>query len=215
MPIASAVNDLWEVKVLGEIDSQLTANVLHFKTVGASADVQTDLIAKLLTCFTTHLLPVLILKWILKEIRYKQVAPALGNEQILTVGGILGTGALGGDALPSFVSAVLSLRTNQGGRSHRGRMYIAGLAESSTLINDINAADPLWAGLLAFANCLITEFYHPDPVGGGPMFDLGVYSRKLGGAKAPYGAAGFTAVTNIVPHLELATMRSRKKGHGA
>jgi hypothetical protein len=46
------------------------------------------------------------------------------------------------------------------------------------------------------------------------LFDVAVYSRKLGGASLPFGAAGFHDITTITPDVDCATTRSRKLGRG-
>lgn len=214
MAIAAAVNSLWEVRIQGRIEGQETDNVLHFKCVGATSDVDLHLIQVLLTCFVTHVLPVLTSAWELERVLWKQVGPTLGVEQISIPTGTT-TGGGNAAALPSFVSALISKRTLTGGRSHRGRMYIAGIPEDQTTGSAINTEGPLWDGLLAFALCVITNFVHPDPAGGTDIFDLIVYSRKIGGSAFPYGLTGVTDVREFVPVAQLATTRSRKVGRGS
>ncbi len=214
MAIAAAVNSLWEVRLEGRIEGQLTDNVLHFKCVGASADVELHLIQVLLTCFITHMIPVITSTWTLERVVWKQVGPVLGVEQIsIPTGTPSGEGSAA--ALPSYCSALISKRTLTGGRSHRGRMYIAGIPEDQTTGSSINTEGPFWAGLLAFALCVITDFVHPDPAGGTDLFDLIVYSRKIGGSAFPYGLTGVTDVREFVPVQQIATTRSRKVGRGS
>jgi len=214
MAIAAAVNSLWEVRIQGRIEGQETDNVLHFQCVGATSDVELHLIQVLLTCFITHVLPVLSSAWSIERILWKQVSPTLGVEQISIPTGTT-TGGGSAAALPSFVSALISKRTLTGGRSHRGRMYIAGIPEDQTTGSKINTEGPLWDGLLAFALCVITNFVHPDPAGGTDIFDLIVYSRKIGGSSFPLGLTGATDVREFVPVQDLATTRSRKVGRGS
>lgn len=214
MAIPAAVGSIWEVRIEGRIEGQLTDNVLHFVCVGATADVDLHLIQVLLSCFITHLLPVITSSWTLERIVWKQVGPTLGVEQISIPTGTTSGGG-NAQALPSYCSAVISKRTLVGGRSHRGRMYIAGIPENQTLGSKIDPSGPFWAGLLGFALCVITNFVHPDPAGGTDIFDLIVYSRKLGGAHFPYGTAGVTDVREFVPVADIGTTRSRKLGRGA
>lgn len=214
MPIAAAVNDLFEVRIVGQMEGQETDNVLHFKCVGASSDVELHLIVALVTCFVTHLLPVLTSSWTLQKVVWKKVSPALGVEQVYQTD-MPAPGEGNAAALPSYASAVISKRTLTGGRDHRGRMYIPGIPEDQTTNSNIDPASDLWAGLLAFAACMISEFYHPDPAGGTDIFDFVVYSRKLGGSSFPYGLTGVTAVSQLNPVAALGTTRSRKVGRGS
>jgi hypothetical protein len=214
MAIAAALNSAWEARIEGQQEGQQTVNVFHFVCVGPTADVELHLIQVLLTCFITHLLPVLSQYWSLKRIVWRQVSPVLGLDQISVPVG-QDTGGTLGPVEPSFVAAVLSLRTLYPGRSGRGRKYIPGIPETATIGSNFDPAAPFWNGLVAFALCLVTEFVHPDPAGGSDMFDISVYSRKQGGTVLPYPIAAFHAIREIVPVDRVATQRSRKLGRGA
>lgn len=214
MPIAAAVNDLFEVRVVGSIEGQETDNVLHFKCVGASSDVELHLIVVFITCFIDNLLPVLTSTWSLTKVVWKKVSPTLGVEQIYTTS-LPQAGAGSASALPAYVSAVISKRTLTGGKSHRGRMYIPGIPEDATTGSGINPGGAFWAALLAFCACVISNFVHPDPAGGTDLFDLIVYSRKIGGSHFPLGLTGASDVTQLTPVPQLGTTRSRKVGRGS
>lgn len=215
MAIPAAIGSSWQVVIEGRQEGQLTANVMHFTCVGATTDVDLNLIQVLLSCFITHLLPVLSSAWTLERVRWKQVSPAVGIEQISIPTGGAAAGGGAAACLPSFCSAVLSKRTLFAGRSGRGRMFIAGIPEGQATNSLLDTAGPLWAGLLGFALCVINAFVHPDPAGGSNLFDLMVYSRKIGGNTEPLGSSGFHAVRELVPVQLVATTRSRKVGRGA
>lgn len=214
MPIAAAINSLWEVRLNGRLENQICQNVLHFKCVGASADVDINLILVLAACFIDNLLPVLTSSYTFESVTWKQVAPSLGVEQTTAPPGA-GPGGGSEEALPSYVSAVISKHTDTGGRSHRGRLYIPGIPEDQTTGSFINNPSDLWAGILGFITCVLANFKHPDPAGGTDLFDLIVYSRKIGGSSFPYGLTGVTDVTDLVRHRDLGSTRSRKVGRGA
>lgn len=213
MPVAAAVGEIYQLRLVGNIEGQQTNNILHFTCVGATADVLTSLVQAFVTCFTENLLPVLASGFTFDEVRWKKVSPALGPEFVSVA---TGTTAGGGSAaaLPSYCSAVVSIRTPQGGRSKRGRFYIPAIPEDQTVNSNLDPALPFYLGLAAFCVCMAGAFMHPDPAGGTDLWDIGVYSRKIGGAAFPYGAAGFTAANELQPHKELGTTRSRKVGRG-
>ena len=217
-PESAAVNDIYQVRVNGLLEGQQCTNVWDFICVGATDDVELRLIVVFVNCFITNLLPVLAHSYSLEDVRWQKVSAPIGIEHIYIPTGTL-VGQDDGDGEPSYVSAVLSLRSLVGGRSHRGRKYIAGIPESQTTGSLINIEPPnaaLWNALLAFAACVVGAFVHPDPAGGSNIFDVGVYSRKLGGSnKFPYVKAGFTALNEIKPVRELGTTRSRKVGRGS
>lgn len=215
MPVTAQPNDCYQVRIVGRMEGQETNNVLHFRLVSGSADtdVDTHLILVLAQCFITHLLPVLTSSWSLEKFVWKRVSPTLGPEFTSIPVGV-GAGAGNAAALPSYCSAVLSIRTPEGGRRKRGRMFIPGIPENTTTNSAFNTADPLWAALIAFAACLITGFVPGDPPGSN-AWHMAVYSRAIGGATFPYALAGFTGINDITPVQLLGTTRSRKVGRGS
>jgi hypothetical protein len=208
-------NDIYQLRVKGQIDAQETNNVLHFRCASGAGDddVLTHLVLVLMNCFVTHLIPVLPQNAFLNSIIWKKVSPALGPETE-TPFTPSQQGAGDDQALPSFCSAVFSIRTAVGGRSHRGRMYLAGIPESQTTQSSLTSGDPYYTALLAFAACVVASFIPGDPVGT-HSWAMGVYSRKIGGSHFPYGGNGFTPMTSFVPHTEIGTTRSRKVGRGS
>ena len=213
MATPAATNDCWQVRVQGRIDGQVTENVLHFKTLSDTDDIETRLIVVLLNCITTHLIPVITSGWTLERIVWKQVTPTLGVEHIYATG-LPAAGEGDAAALPSYCSAVLSERTLLGGRTHRGRMYIPGIPEEVTINSAFDSTNAYWAALIAFAACLVTNFVFHDPTGPNHQ-QLCVYSRKNGGSTFPYGLAGFSNVETITPVPQVGTTRSRKVGRGS
>jgi len=213
MAISAAVNDLFQVRVKGFIEGQETNNVLHFRCSAASSDVELHLILVLIECFVTHLLPAWSNQWTLDTVIWKRVSPTLSPEFVAsaTTGQV---GALTTDSLPTFNAALVSIRTAEGGRSKRGRMFLAGIPESATLKSSFDLTGATWAAILAFVACLVDKFVDNGELGS-DRFNLGVYSRKIGGATFPYGAAGFTPAVSLNAVALVATMRSRKVGRGS
>lgn len=211
--IPAAVNDLFQVRVKGFLEGQETNNVLHFKCLAPSGDVEVGLILVLIQCFVTHLLPAWSDKWTLDTVVWKKVSPELSPE-FVSAGTTGVTGAIATDALPSFVAALVSIRTAQGGRSKRGRMFLAGIPEAGTIGSNFVLTGPQWLAIVAFVNCLVDKFIDNAELGS-DRFALGVYSRKLGGATFPYGAVGFTPAVSLNAVSAVATMRSRKVGRGS
>jgi len=213
MPVAAAVNDLFQVRVKGFLEGQETNNVLHFKCLAASADVDLHLIQVLIACFVEHLLPAWSNGWNLDTVVWKRVSPTLSPEFVSTGSGSE-VGALSTDSLPSFNAALVSIRTAEGGRSHRGRMFLAGIPESATVRSSFDLSGATWLAILAFVACLVDKFIDNAELGT-DRFALGVYSRKIGGSAFPYGATGFTPAVSLNPVALVATMRSRKVGRGS
>lgn len=213
MAIAGSPGDCWEVRVIGEMEEQETDNVFHFVEDSATADVELQLILALAECFITHLIPVLSSQWQLKSIKWKKVTPTLGVEQETIPAGVL-VGAGNAAALPSFNSVVVSKRTLEGGRSHRGRFYLAGIPEAATVNSSLDTTHAFWTALIAFVACVASKFVNVGEPIGSDQFSLAVYSRKIGGATFPLGASGFTPVSQLIPSAAIGTTRSRKVGRG-
>lgn len=206
-------NDRFQVRVVGEMEGQQTNNILYFQAATPIDDVELRLIVALVECFQTHLIPVASSAWQLKQLVWKKVNPTLGVENIFVpTGQLVGQGAA--TALPSFCSAVVSIRSDLGGRSRRGRMYLPGIPEAATTVSAFDTNHAFWAALVAFCLCVTTKFVLGDPPGVN-TFQMMIYSRKLGGSTFPLGTAGFTAVKRLVPVQLLGTTRSRKVGQGA
>lgn len=214
MPTPAAAGDIWQVLIQGLIEEQQCENVLFFRAQDADPDPLLSLIADLVECFLTGLVPALSTTYTFERIIARRIYPDIGPDVIYTPAANQAVqGASAGDAEPSFVSALISLQTVRGGRSGRGRMFIAGIPEGQTVASYINSEAALWAALLAFVVCMLGKFNHKD-IPGPADWEWGVFSRKLGGAKAPFSAAGFAYITNAIPRRLLATTRSRKIGHG-
>lgn len=211
--IPAAVNDMFQVRVKGFQEGQETNNVLHFLCTAASSDVELHLILVLIECFVTHLLPAWSNQWTLDTVVWKRVSPTLSPEFVsaATTGQV---GALTTDSLPTFNAALISIRTAQGGRSKRGRMFLAGIPESATLKSSFDLTGPTWAAILAFAACLADKFVDNGELGS-DRFNLGIYSRKLGGSTFPYTLSAFTPALALRAVSLVATMRSRKVGRGS
>lgn len=216
MPTVSetaAVNDCYQVRLIGTQEGVQTNNVIHFLTRSGDTDVETHLIAVMVSCFMTNLLPQLSQDWALIEARWKKVSPTLGVEHVYTPTGTL-TGGSSTHAFPTYVSALTSIRTLLGGRTHRGRMFLAGIPKDAANESQIDSGGAFWTALVAWLSCIATNFIHGTTVGTNE-WSMAVYSRKTGGSTLPYGNSGFTAVSQVVGNLLLATTRSRKVGRGA
>ena len=213
MPEIAAVGDMYQLRLVGSLEGQQTNNILNFTNVGAASDVLDSLVTTFIACFQDNLLPVMASGFTFESVHWKRTHPTLGPEFVeIPTGTVVGGGNAA--ALPSYCSAVISLRTSLGGPSHRGRMYVPAIPENQTTNSNLDPALPFYLGLVAFCVCMAGAFIHPDPAGGSDLWDVGVYSRLIGGSAFPYGTSGFTAVSQLQAHRELGTTRSRKVGHG-
>lgn len=209
----SVAGAIWQVRMIGELDGQQIVNVLHFQTPGSVDDMELRLIVVLANCWLTHLKPVTASGFTLNEIRYQLMsANPPGLEYTYAVPGGTATGSAA--ALPSFNAAVVSLRSNIGGRHGRGRMFLAGIPEAATTNSLLDTGHAYWAGLIAFCACVAAAFINE----GSPPANFVrwiIYSRSLGGASVPFSIAGATHTITATPNALIGTIRSRKVGRGA
>ena len=214
MAVAAAAGEVWRVLLQGRIEEQQCENVLWFRCETPDPDVLAGLLADIIECFLTGLVPNLGATYFFEQAVAQRMTPTMGAEVIYTpAAGVAVQGAGAGDVEPSFVSALISLRTTRAGRSGRGRMFIAGVPEDQTTASLLNTEAALWAALLAFCVCMLGKFIVPD-VPPPAQWSWGVFSRKLGGTKDPFNAAGYAPMIAATPKQLLATTRSRKLGHG-
>lgn len=212
--VAAATGEVWRVLLQGRIEEQLCENVLWFRAATPDPDVLAGLLADIIECFLTGLVPHLGATYTFEQAVAQRCTPTIGAEVIYVPPSSMAVqGAAAGDAEPSFVSALISLRSSRAGRSGRGRMFIAGIPEGETTASNINSEGALWAALLAFVVCMLGKFISPDVPPPG-QWEWGVFSRKIGGSKDPFAAAGFAPMISATPKQLLATTRSRKVGHG-
>lgn len=204
----------YQLRLIGRQEGTETNNVLHFIAPNGDSDVETHLVVVMVECFIDNLLPALSQDWALIEARWKQVFPALGVEHIYTPPAPAPGGAVA-NAFPSYVSALTSIRTLEGGRSKRGRMFIAGVPKDAADNSRIDDSSSFWSALVDWLACIATNFIHTGGLPGADQWNMAVYSRKIGGSTIPYGAAGFTSVASLVGSLLLSTTRSRKLGIGS
>jgi hypothetical protein len=214
MPVEVSAGQIVQVLVQGTIENQQCENVWYFRAQNADPDMVQNLLADIATCLIGSLIPGLSTAYTLERLLGKVVSPIVGPEaEFVPAVGANIEGDITGDSEPSFVSGLISLYTERGGRSGRGRIYIAGVAESDTVGSLINVEGPLWAALGAFLVCMLAKFKSRDVTAEGD-YDWGVMSRKIGGAKPPFLATGYAQITRGVVRRELATTRSRKVGRG-
>lgn len=212
MAIPVQTGEMWRLRTRYLLENQVCENVNQFIATTPSDDVLLRLVVVWIQCFTAHILPSLPSIMTLDTVRYQRVTAPISIEFIEPFpANTVGTG--NGLSLPSFCSRVVSIQTSLGGRSHHGRIYFPGIPEDQTQNSILEQAVPGYQAFLDFLACLVTKFIVGEPIGQN-QFKLGVYSRKLGGAKLPYNTVGFTQAEKLSLATFIGTTRSRKVGRG-
>lgn len=212
----AAQGEIYEVVLEGKQEGQQVLNVMYFRAVTPSDSVEVRLLRALVECFVTTLVPAMNSNYEYQRCIGKRVFPDVGPLlEITSNQGDVTAGAATGDGEPTFVSALVNIHTTRGGRSGRGRMFIPGVPEGGTLGSFLNSEAPFWTALLAYVACVTTKFITSGDPPAANTWDIGVMSRKIGGAKAPFTAQGFAPATRLVAKLQLASTNSRKVGRGS
>lgn len=216
MPTTAAEGEVWEVVLEGRQESQQVLNVMHFRARGAIADVDLTLLRQVIVCVLTALRPIMGANYQLVRAVGKRVMPDLGPQiELMPESGEAVQGAAEGDTLPSYVSLCINIHTTRGGRSGRGRIFIAGIPESDSQGSFIPTTTPFWIGIIAYIACLADAFIHATELSEANKWEIGVVSRKIGGVKPPYTAGAFARATRLTAKNALGTTRSRKVGKGS
>lgn len=135
-----AVNDVFQVTVVGAIHAQTTLNVFHYRTSIAGTD--TDILGAIANTFQT----VTSNAWqnctsdefeIIGYAVQKILPLPISNAFTKFVSVV---GLVAGDALPSSMAAVITKRTLLGGAANRGRTYLAGVPLSFEVNSTISNA---------------------------------------------------------------------------
>lgn len=113
-------------------------------------------------------------------------------------------GNAGPEGAPPTSAIVISLRTGFYGRSARGRMYIGGYPVNFLTNGKLNA------GALANINARWGIFHDKYGVGGSNgNWEMGVYSRVVGGFTIPYDIVGYLGYTGYQLAAKTGTERGR------
>lgn len=203
-------NELLQLRVRGSMDGQNTENVLHYLVQAntltpAKTDGQIMMEKFSSTIINLKWFPLVSSAWVFHGLSAQQIpnVPGVVFPEDLD-DSLQGTvGSRTGDYLPSYASMLLSKRTVAGGRRARGRLYIAGVAESIVSTGKLTSTG--LADLAALGTSLTAILDEGLP--GGGAYQPVVFSRT--NWKRGINPI-LTLITRYVAHSALATTRSRK-----
>lgn len=216
MPTPTTVGQVFELTIHMRVEDQEVLNILHFQTVQANSDVELRLLRAMLDCVVAFI-PFCSTATLLEKVSAKRVVPDLGPIMEVSPGEAQASaGASAGDPHVSFSAALISKRTIRGGRSGLGRMFLGGIPEAATNGSKFNTEHAYWTAIAAFIACVVAKFIQEGEIlESDQFFQLGVMSRKLGGAKPPYAAEGFARVVSLTPNVFIKSNVLRKVGRGS
>jgi len=202
-----------QVRIKGSLHGQQTINVLNFATntqINDPLDLPAffkQLADDVSSCVQTALLPGVTVDWSFLGCDVRQTAPVVGDVVDGTAPAEV-VGALSATSV-SFAASLMQIQTGGGGKSGRGRLFLPPPGEAEIESSSMSA--PAQQALLNFAFCLVGKFINNATT----PWRLGVLSRKKVNNVLPAIDDRFREATNLVVKPDLASIRSRKKGHGS
>lgn len=216
MPITP--NKLYMIRLIGELENQLTITTLWVKGHTASpASTVTAEMSGLRLNMVNSIIPAyrnfVSSRWhgnhlLILEMTTK---PRQMWDEVLAVSGVQDA-----ISLPAFAGGLLSLRSGFSDRARNGRLFIP--SPSSGDCDGSRLTGASFGLLSSLGGALINTW---GPTGTNTYGRLGIMSMKLGrtqpggpGTPYNYSTAGWTQCTEIIPRSEIATIRKRKLGRG-
>lgn len=201
-----ATGELYQATYGMVIDGQQCENVIHFRANAVPGPTEADV--KLSIERYLHAIAVIQVSTVsYNKIILKQMTPSAFDELIWVPTSIT-TGAIGAVPVNNTVALIFTKRTGVAGKSHRGRIYLPGIASSRVDVNRLNAF-----GLADSATVADTLTNVYGPAGVDTNFKAGIYSRVLGGS-SPFTVTGWQQVTRYDPQTVLGNQRRRRPGVG-
>lgn len=215
MAVPALTDEVFMVRVHGSILGQEYVNVMHFQCVINNADIVEQLLIAAWLCFVEQLLPKCSAQFELQRITAARVAPTLGPEiEYSGAAGQVLHGGVDSDALPSFCSVVVGIRSERAGKRGIGRFALAGIPEADTAGNFVTLEGDFWEAVQAFVDCMAGKFLGRGAVNFEHKFAIGVLSRAEGALKPPYTVAQFSTSTAFRTSRRIGTIKSRAFGRG-
>lgn len=210
MPVA--VNDVVRLNVIGSLNNSVVMYGHHFRAKTTSGTFPT-LASSYLTAVTALLTAATSASVTWLEVTVSGMRSDADETHHAPFPAAT-VGALAGDALPGQNSMLVSVHTGKKGRRSRGRFYVPGISETSSIGGRIIA--PQLTALNALAEGIQTAFTGS----GNANWELVVYSP----ASPPYVPPPApklkldtisTAVTDLIADSLVVTQRRRRLGVGA
>lgn len=202
-----AAGELFRATMNMRLRGQVVENVLHFRGK-TGAESPNALGVEINTDYWTYLAALCAPDVVFEGVTVLQLTPVVFDLAITPNTSIHDNGEGLGVAVNNTIAAILTLRTGVAGKTHRGRMYIPGIASSWT------TTDSLTPGGVTAMNTFASQMLAKWGVGGTSLgFEWGIYSRLLGGG-GPYTVAGYQPITRCDPQPTLGNQRRRRLGVG-
>lgn len=173
-----AANSILEVTLIGNLASQTTLTLLHYKTVTAISDgdsaintVNANINNALPSCLVAYYLACCGAGFDLLAVRYQWIYTV--RYLARTIPAVLTSGTAGSTALPPGVAVAITKQAQTSGRKNRGTVHMPGVPLDAVTDGSLSPG----AGLTAYVN-LGKEIEVPQPIGGGTFAAPVIYQRS-------------------------------------
>lgn len=192
--------------VSGHMHGQLIENVFFFKAKNAgipdneiAATVRDNVVDQMNNDVSEQM--------VFESVKVQEIFPVARDPYELAINM---AGLQAGEAAPSLVAAIVSLKTGLGGRRNRGRKYVAGLLRDNI---DQSIIDQARVDSMTVSWQAINSWF----AAGNNLSNLtwGIVHRTLGGNPVPLSADSYVPITSIVVQRVAGSMRTRRPGRGA
>lgn len=200
-----AVGEIYQMTYQMRVAGQLCENVLHFRTLtGSETRAQIRTSAEF---YLTTIAPGIASPVTFESIIIKQMTPLAFDE---TIGPPVTTtsGSSAAQPINNTTALVITKRTGVAGKTHRGRIYIAGIPATQADPNGLNTAGAaIWHTIVG--NLMATY----GDSGTDLNLRIGVYSGSIGGFH-PFTVAGWQQLTGLDVQPVFGNQRRRRLGVG-
>jgi hypothetical protein len=200
-----AVGEIWQFTLVSSYQGQTCENVIHMRSVALLTPTAAMLQGALDQWFNLQkATQVNAVSY--RPCRLKQMTPLAFDEHLVLPSSTVG---ISGDVgVNTTLAAVITKRTGQAGKTHRGRMYLPGFSQNWGV--DIISAATGPTILQVFCDGLLSTFGEGGTNGN---FVAGIYSRVIGGS-IPFTVAGWQAITRWEPQFLVGNQRRRRLFRG-
>lgn len=193
-----AVNDIYQVNMVGKVHGQTTINTFHYiETATGAGSAEGTLATALNSGLVAAVKGAASNEWAFEKLVIQQIRPLpplLAFEDPTAAG----AGMQFAESLPSSVAVVVTKRTGLAGRANRGRCYFAGVAATHEVDSKLSTVGlGLWT--------LVATEMSDNIVSGAFTFDPIVYHRAAGSG---------TAILSAIARDILRNQRRRQVGKG-
>jgi len=204
-----ALNDILRLRVHMRIHGGEVLNIMHFvDQTGAAGDNAQALCDDWRTNMTATMQARCSTDTTFEYIEVVKIVP-YGEGPRTSIYAAATNGGVTGTTPSATLCEVLTIHSDQIGRRHRGRSYLAGISAAQMLSGQVIAAQT--TRTTNYANAIANRYI---VLGGPSSFRLGIWSKTIAGPDPPWPTSAFTRATALTVRTIVRNQRRRQVGVG-